>query len=340
MAEENVVTQTPSPAKTVSNQETVVESSPTDNVSQSPIDQAAEYLINNQAEDPTVAPYGDDVVNSELDWSQESEPKPDITPEGVLGDAPVQQEEQLTDGMSKRITGIKRKHAEELEGKEAEINRLQGILTQFERDMPKKPDTPIRTSEDIDREIMQIKQDLQTNVETMTPADSNLKGIRVQELYRERDNAQRANQDMDSYNVQVKDLRKQNDALATKEYPWLNDTESEGYKMFQTQVYPMMERMIPNYRENPQDILLAAHLTDAQLARVDNANLREQIGQINSGNVSQGRNIPPIASDNAPSGPPSDQSVRSRLMNGVRAGEVDGGAAALAMGLVEGYRGQ
>ena len=145
---------------------------------------------------------------------------------------------------------------------------------------------------------------------------------------------------MDSYNVQVKDLRKQNDALATKEYPWLNDTESEGYKMFQTQVYPMMERMIPNYRENPQDILLAAHLTDAQLARVDNANLREQIGQINSGNVSQSRNIPPIASDNAPSGPPSDQSVRSRLMNGVRAGEVDGGAAALAMGLVEGYRGQ
>ena len=79
MAEENVAPQTPSPAKTVSNQETVVESSPTDNVSQSPIDQAAEYLINNQAEDPTVAPYGDDVVNSELDWSQESEPKPDIT---------------------------------------------------------------------------------------------------------------------------------------------------------------------------------------------------------------------------------------------------------------------
>ena len=82
------------------------------------------------------------------------------------------------------------------------------------------------------------------------------------------------------------------------------------------------------------------NLSNAQLARVDNANLREQIGQINSGNVSQSRNIPPIASDNAPSGPPSDQSVRSRLMNGVRTGEVDGGAAALAMGLVEGYRGQ
>ena len=339
MAEENVAPQAQSPVKTVSNQNTVVESSPTDNVPNSPIEEAADYLTNSQAEDPTVALYDDSVVNSELDWSKESEPKPDITPEGVLGDAPVQHEEQLTDGMSKRITGIKRKHAEEIEGKEAEINRLQGILSQFERNMPKKPATPVRTSDDIDREIMQIKTDLQSNMETMTPADSNLKGIRVQELYRERDDAQRANQDMDTYKDEVKGIRKQNDALATKEYPWLNDTESEGYKMFQTQVYPMMERMIPNYRENPQDILLAAHLTDAQLARVDNATLRQQIGQINSGNVSNSRNIPPIASDNAPSGPPSDQSVRSRLMNGVRNGEVDGGAAALAMGLVEGYRG-
>jgi hypothetical protein len=144
---------------------------------------------------------------------------------------------------------------------------------------------------------------------------------------------------MASYNNEVKGMRKQNDALATKEYPWLNDTESEGYKMFQSQVYPMMERMIPNYRDNPQDILLAAHLTDAQLARVDNVTLREQIGNINSGNVPNSRNIPPIASDNAPSGPSSDKSVRGRLMNGVRTGNVEGGAAALAMGLVEGYRG-
>ena len=324
------------PIKTVENTGTIVESSPTQ--APDPLDQAVDHMINNASESPTVPPYGDEIVNSELDWTQETAPKPNVTSEGVLGEVPVEGEgnqQDLTDSMSKRITGIKQKHAEEIGHKEAEISRLQDLVTRFEAEAPQPLPQGLRDESSIASEMQQIQHQLAREQETMPPAKATLALMRANELNRELDYVRQMKYGHEQAKNTVENQRKQNDANVVAQYQFLSDPNSVGSKLFHDEVYPMLEKVVPNFKDNPNDIAVAAHITEGELAKRELASMRQQFAQGNTQTVP--RNIPPIATDNAPQTAPPQNDTRERILQGVRSGNIGGGEAALALGLVDGY---
>jgi len=308
-------------------------------------EQPQDFSTNDAAVEPSSLNY-EDVAQYDLTWDEEptqtdpnqpQETEPQEEPEEV-----AKQPEDMTESMSKRISNIKSKHADELEVRDNKIQEYQEMLTRFQdiEQQEKAVNSVEGDEENIRTEIANLERRLEEEEDELTPAAS-AKIVRdIASRERQIDKLHQANEMKGRINTERNSLRQASDNLANESFSFLLDKESNGYKMAREQVYPTLERLLPNFKDNPQDVFLTGYLTDLMLAKQENTELKNQILKMKGGSP---RSEPPSLAEESVAGTtpknnpnPNPNVNRADLMQKVRNGEMEGGLAAQLLGAVSG----
>jgi|TARA_R110000751_G_scaffold1894_2_gene6929 hypothetical protein len=257
------------------------ETAPVDEVNQ-------EALVNKASELGHTLDFGNDVTPGNLDWS-EMEPLQEFDqiaaergvgeqsqePHAASEDQQPAQDVNLTDGMSKRITDLKRKGQQEIAGKDSELAEKDLVIAAREEQIQKLTDMaqqfetlqssyvpPAGDIEAINAEIVAMDQRLEDEGDVFTPAEVARHVQGRQDLVNKQAGVAQAQQNAQNIVQKQDQMRLQSDQYVKETYSFVSDPNSEYYKTLKTKAYPMLENIIgPNFKNHPQDMVLAAELS-------------------------------------------------------------------------------
>ena len=259
---------------------TVEDSAPQEEVNISTVE-------NDAAEMGHTLPVSDDISPGGLDWSDMApvEEFDQIAAQRGVGPqvqegfeeepAPVQQEEGLTDGMSKRITKMKQQEQEKLAGKdqviaekdaiiearEQQISQLRSMTQEFQ-DLQNAYVPPDGDVAELDGQINAMDTRLQDEGDTFTAAEVAQHVQQRQDLLTKRSEVANSQVNAQQLLAKQKAMRQQSDQFVRDNYDFINDPKSEYYSTLKNQAYPMLENIIgPNFKNHPQDMVIAAELS-------------------------------------------------------------------------------
>tara|TARA_B110000438_G_scaffold303377_1_gene364576 strand:+ start:2264 stop:3307 length:1044 start_codon:yes stop_codon:yes gene_type:complete len=271
--------------KTVVTQETipvtVEDSAPQEEVNISAVE-------NDAAEMGSTLPISDDISPGDLDWSEmvplsefdqiaaQRGVGPQEHEEIAEEPAPVQQQEEgLTDGMSKRIAKLKQQEQSKIAGKDQElaekdaiiaareqqINQLQQ-MTQEYQNLQSSYVPPQGDVVELDDQISAMDRQLQDEGDTFTAAEVAQHVQKRQDLLSQRSEVASSQANAQQLVQKQQAMRQQSDQYVRENYEFINDPKSEYYTTLKSQAYPMLENIIgPNFKNHPQDMVIAAELS-------------------------------------------------------------------------------
>jgi hypothetical protein len=272
--------------KTVVTQETipvtVEDSAPQEEVNISAVE-------NDAAEMGNTLPISDDISPGDLDWSDmapiaefdqiaaQRGVGPQEQEEIAEEPAPVQQqqEEGLTDGMSKRIAKMKQQEQSKIAGKdqqlaekdaiiaarEQQIEKLQSMTREFQ-DLQSSYVPPQGDVAELDDQITAMDTRLQDEGDTFTAAEVAQHVQQRQDLVSKRSEVANSQANAQQIAQKQQAMRQQSDQFVRENYDFINDPNSEYYTTLKTQAYPMLENIIgPHFKNHPQDMVIAAELS-------------------------------------------------------------------------------
>ena len=285
-------------------------------------------LVNKASELGSSLPITEDVTPGNLDWA-EMEPLQEfdrIAEDRGVGEQyqgqgqpdPSEQsqptEQELTDGMSRRITKMKQQEQERLgqkdgelaekdaiiEARNSQIANLQQMAQKFQK--LQQSYVPVQgDSEAIDVEIAAMDQRLTDEGDVYTPAEVARHVQDRQALMEKKTQVARSQEDAQGIVKQQQLMRTQSDQYVKDTYGFVSDPKSEYYKTLKEQAYPMLESIIgPNFKNHPQDMVLAAELSQLM---VDAAKYQ----QITGTSPAPRSEAVPMASNLAPASQPQDR---------------------------------
>ena len=286
MAEENVkqvVTQTVTPV-TKTDSPTEIEAS--DSVDFENVEQELSYnLVEDSNLDWPVLEKVEQIseeqaeqVEAEAAVPVSEEPEPQVSEE-----QPVQetQDDSLTDGMKDRISKLKQAEGERLAEKDAQIRdrdsqikELQSMNEKFSQ-LTQSYRPPTGDPAKIEEEIQSLETRLDEEGDTMTAAEIHKLGRRQQQLEKQIDEIRASEVNTQNMLQQQKQMRNQYDSYATENYSFVNKPEDEKYKVMKEEAYPLLEQLIPQFKQYPHDMVIAAELSDLM---VDAQKYRKLIG--------------------------------------------------------------
>jgi hypothetical protein len=283
-------------------------------------------LVNQASELGSSLPIKEDVTPGNLDWS-EMEPLEEfdriaaergVGPQSDQGqpDPQYQPENQhpqqdITDGMSKRISKMKQQEQGRLDVKDGQLAEKDAIiaarnaqidsLTQMAQKFQtlQQSYVPVQGDADaIDVEISAMDERLTDEGDVYTPAEVARHVQNRAALIEKKNNIARSHENAQGIVKQQQLMRSQSDQYVQDNYGFVNDPKSEYYKTLKEQAYPMLESIIgPGFKNHPQDMVLAAELSQLM---VDAAKYQQITG---NAPVPRSEAIP-MASNVAPSSHP------------------------------------
>lgn len=285
-------------------------------------------LVNKASELGSSLPITEDVTPGNLDWS-EMEPLQEfdrIAADRGVGEQyqgqgqpdPSEQsqptEQELTDGMSRRITKMKQQEQERLgqkdgelaekdaiiEARNSQIANLQQMAQKFQQ--LQQSYVPVQgDSEAIDVEIAAMDQRLTDEGDVYTPAEVARHVQDRQALMEKKTEVARSQENAQGIVKQQQLMRTQSDQYVKDTYGFVSDPKSEYYKTLKEQAYPMLESLMgPNFKNHPQDMVLAAELSQLM---VDAAKYQQITGR----SPAPRSEAVPMASNLAPASQPQDR---------------------------------
>jgi hypothetical protein len=231
--------------------------------------------------------------------------------------------------MKNRISKIKQKEAEKLAGKDEEIRlrdeqirKLQEMTSQY-ANLQSQFRPVAGNVEEIEAEIKKLDDELEEEGDVMTPAEIHRIGRRQNQLENQLKDVRQQAVAAENVGKQQQLMRQQSDEFVQTNYPFVKDRESEYYKTLQAQAYPMLEQLVPNFKDHPHDMVLAAELSKMMV----NAQKYEQM----LGNSPAPRPEPqPMAETATPAGQPQAQrSSPKNLVANARGKDTDAWAGVL-----------
>jgi hypothetical protein len=222
----------------------------------------------------------EDVASTEIDWSDMAPVKefdnPDQPPqEQPQQEQPVQeqqlqeaQDDNLTDSMRKRISGIKEKSTQELAEKDALIAARDNQIAKM-KSMADEYANLQRAYRPVEGDAGAVKAEI-TNLDSMlkeegdalTSAEVAQHVIRRNNLERQLDKIESNKTNTDNLIRQQQVLRQQSDKYVRDTYDFVNDKSSEYYGVMKDQAYPLLEQLMgPNFKNHPSDMIMAAELS-------------------------------------------------------------------------------
>lgn len=247
--------------------------------------------VNNSAEMPSVMPFNDEVVESTINWGDEpvSTDPTDVQPvhgdqlepgdletetetetetefEGDVEDD-VMPDDDLTKAMRDRIVRLKQAEAKRLANKDQQIDVLSEELQNY-RNMVEDFSTKVKSVRFIEgdpdalqTEIDSIDADIQERADELTAGEVHQLSRRQAALIEKRREILSSREQVQGLQSQREQLRAESDARTKRNYAFVEQPDTPEYNVLKNQAYPMLESLIPGFKDAPWDLAIAAELT-------------------------------------------------------------------------------